>query len=63
MKSTISQIAQDIRRQAASLDSRYGEIGIPAVAAALQYKTDVKNPAAAPVVLPPEDRWFPDMAA
>jgi hypothetical protein len=63
MKSTISQIAQDIRRQAASLDSRYGEIGIPAVAAALQYKTDVKNPAAVPVVLPPEDRWFPDMAA
>ena len=63
MKSTISQIAQDNRRQAASLDSRYGEIGIPAVAAALQYKSEVKNPASAPVVLPPEDRWFPDMAA
>ncbi len=63
MKSTITQIAQDNRGHATSLDSRYGQIGIPAVAAALQYKTEAKNPAAALVVLPPEDRWFPEMAA
>jgi hypothetical protein len=31
------------------LDSRYGEIGISAVAAALQEKREAKNPAYAPV--------------
>jgi hypothetical protein len=30
------------------LDRRYGEIGISAVAAALQYRGDAKNPAYAP---------------
>jgi hypothetical protein len=33
-----------------NLDSRYGEIGISAVAAALHYKSEAKNPAYAPVV-------------
>jgi len=32
------------------LDGRYGKIGIPAVAAALPYQSDAKNPNYAPVV-------------
>ena len=35
-----------------SLDSRYGAIGISALAAALKFKTATKNPAYAPVALP-----------
>ena len=53
--------AQEVRRIAASeaairdartasLDRRYGKIGISAVAAALPYQSDAKNPAYAPVV-------------
>ncbi len=41
--------AQDTRRKETNLDSRYGEIGIPAVAAALRYQSEVKSPAGAPV--------------
>ncbi|MGH6771721.1 MAG: hypothetical protein ACRECO_22195 [Xanthobacteraceae bacterium] len=40
-----------------NLDGRYGEIGIPAVAAALRYKSDAKNPAYAPAV-PRDDDWM-----
>jgi hypothetical protein len=39
----------------ANLDGRYKKIGISAVAAALRYKSDAKNPAYAPVV--PRDDW------
>ncbi|HKF11857.1 MAG TPA: hypothetical protein VKB89_24565 [Xanthobacteraceae bacterium] len=38
------------RRDESNLDSRYGEIGISAVAAALPYQSEVKNPAYAPAV-------------
>jgi hypothetical protein len=37
------------------LDRRYGEIGISAVAAALRYRSDAKNPAYAPVASQPQD--------
>lgn len=37
------------RRERAELDARYGKIGISAVAAALRYGSDAKNPAYAPV--------------
>jgi len=36
-------------RERPELDRRYGEIGISAVAAALHYRSDSKNPAYAPV--------------
>ena len=36
-------------RERPDLDRRYGEIGISAVAAALHYRSDAKNPAYAPV--------------
>lgn len=38
------------QRKGEDLDGRYGKIGIPAVAAALPYQSDAKNPAYAPVV-------------
>ena len=39
------------RRERAELDARFGKIGISAVAAALRYRSDGKNPAYAPAVL------------
>ena len=39
----------------ADLDRRYGEIGISAVAAALHYGCDGKNPAYAPAIVRPQD--------
>jgi hypothetical protein len=47
--------AQDTRRKETNLDSRYGEIGIPAVAAALRYQSEAKNPVGAPVEHPQDD--------
>ena len=39
------------RRERAELDPRFGKIGISAVAAALRYASDAKNPAYAPAAL------------
>lgn len=53
---------QGSSRKVAALDSRYGEIGIPAVAAALQYTGEAK--AAAPAPAPQaNERWYTDLAA
>ncbi len=38
------------------LDRRYGRIGISAVAAALRYQSDAKNPAYSPVTAKPHER-------
>jgi hypothetical protein len=38
------------RRERAELDPRFGQIGISAVAAALRYASETKNPAYAPAV-------------
>ncbi len=54
--------ADNSRREDASLDRCYGKIGISAVAAALPYQSDAKNPAYAPVV-PREERWLAETAA
>jgi hypothetical protein len=46
------------RRERSELDPRFGKIGISAVAAALRYASDAKNPAYAPAaesVKPPTD--------
>jgi hypothetical protein len=50
------------REDTAHLDGRYGKIGIPAVAAALPYQSDSKNPACAPVASR-EEKWLAEMAA
>jgi hypothetical protein len=47
----------------ANLDSRYGAIGISAVVAALQFKSEVKNPAYAPAVSRLDEERFAEMAA
>jgi hypothetical protein len=49
MKST-NAAKSSSRDEAESLDGRYGKIGISAVAAALPYQSEAKNPAYAPVV-------------
>ena len=57
-----AETAQNSRRTEPGLDSKYGEIGISAVAAALQYKSKSKNPAYAPAVVA-SDKWLLDLAA
>jgi hypothetical protein len=49
--------------EASNLDRRYGRIGISAVAAALPYQSDARNPAYAPVVPRRDDRRIAEMAA
>lgn len=50
MTSTTAPQTESLRRtEDANLDRRYGKIGISAVAAALRYKSETKNPAYAPV--------------
>jgi ribosomal protein S12 methylthiotransferase accessory factor YcaO len=46
----------------ANLDRRYGKIGISAVAAALHYQSDARNPAYAPVVSQ-ADQWLAEREA
>jgi hypothetical protein len=52
-----------IRPAEQNLDSRYGEIGISAVAAALQFKDEVKNPAYAPARSRLDEARLADLAA
>jgi hypothetical protein len=52
----------DSRREEAGLDRCYGKIGISAVAAALPYQSDPKNPVCSPEV-PREEKWLAEMAA
>jgi hypothetical protein len=47
----------------ASLDSRYGAIGISALAAALQFKPEVKNPAYAPALPQSPEEQLSEVAA
>jgi hypothetical protein len=54
---------QSRRRDELNLDSRYGAIGISAVAAALQFKCEVKNPAYAPPAPQSHDDQVPGLAA
>ena len=51
-----------VERDDADLERRYGKIGIPAVAAALAYQSDTKNPAYAPVI-PRDDKRRSDLEA
>ena len=53
----------DLQSEAPSLDRRYGKIGISAVAAALPYQSDAKNPAYAPVVPRHDEKRLAEMAA
>jgi hypothetical protein len=61
-KNNAAQPNDNARRDEPNLDSRYGQIGISAVAAALPYQSEVKNPAYAPVVHR-LDEWIAEKAA
>jgi hypothetical protein len=54
---------RDAHDNTSSLDSRYGSIGISAVAAALQFTREVKNPAYAPADTTPDREKLSEMAA
>ena len=60
-KNNAAESLEMSQRSEASLDSRYREIGIPAVAAALPYRSKAQNPAYAPVV-PQLDKLADEMA-
>jgi len=45
------------RRERAELDTRFGKIGISAVAAALRYQSEAKNPAYAPAPEPASNQF------
>ena len=49
------------QREGENLHERYGKIGISAVAAALPFQGDAKNPAYAPVT-PRYDQWRAEAA-
>jgi hypothetical protein len=63
MRSNNMENAQSSSRKAGSLDSRYGQIGIPAVAAALQYTGEVKNAGIDQAAPQQDERWYADLAA
>jgi len=46
---------KNARTERSDLDPRYGRIGISAVAAALHYRSEAKNPAYAPVDAKPRE--------
>ena len=54
---------QSDQRTGEDLGGRYGKIGIPAVAAALPYQSDAKNPRYAPVAHREEDWYLESTAA
>jgi hypothetical protein len=61
-KNNAAQPDENARRIEPNLDSRYGEIGISAVAAAVRFQSGVKNPAYAPAVHE-LDKWIAEVAA
>ncbi len=61
-KKNAAAAAENARGTEPDLDSRYGTIGISALAAALQFQSEIKNPAYAPVV-PRRDERLADMVA
>jgi hypothetical protein len=50
-KMTSQRATPEQRRDRAELDARFGKIGISAVAAAVRYQSDAKNPVYAPAKL------------
>lgn len=49
-----------IRMTSTDLEEQYGQIGISALAAAIRYKGEMRNPAYSPVVPCLDDRLFDD---
>ena len=62
-KKNIAPSTQQAPNRAPNLDSQYGKIGISALAAALQFKSETKNPADAPVAQPTDEEHVAQKAA
>ncbi len=62
-KKTTKPSKQNAPREAQALATRYGEIGISAVAAALKFKSESKKPAYAPVAPELDEERIAEMAA
>lgn len=62
-KKNAAQANEGTRRDDSKLDSRYGAIGISAVAAALPYRSDLKKPAAYAASDNELDKWIAESAA
>jgi hypothetical protein len=62
-KKNAAKSNENARRDEPKLDSRYGEIGISAVAAALQYASSTKTVAADAPVVRQQDKWLAEFAA
>jgi hypothetical protein len=64
-KKNAAQSGENARRDEPKLDSRYGEIGISAVAAALQYASGCKTESSKTeaLVSRQEIKWLADVAA
>jgi hypothetical protein len=62
-KKTTNPSKQNTPHEEQALGSRYGEIGISAVAAALNFKCESKNPAYAPVAPEMDEERIAEMAA
>ena len=60
-KNNTAQSDENVSRSEPNLDSRYGEIGISAVVAALQFQSVAKAPAHTPAVQE-LDKWTAEMA-
>jgi hypothetical protein len=60
-RTTTAKTEPEPHRKPQNLHERYGKIGISAVAAALPYQSDTKNPAYAPVA-PREPQWRDEAA-
>jgi hypothetical protein len=60
-KNNTAQSDENVSRSEQKLDSRYGEIGISAVVAALQFQSVAKAPAQTPAVQE-LDKWTAEMA-
>ena len=60
-KNNTAQSDENVSRSEPKLDSRYGEIGISAVVAALQFQSVAKAPAHTPAVHE-LDKWTAEMA-
>jgi hypothetical protein len=61
-KNNAPQPKETARANGQSLDSRYGDIGIPAVAAALPYRSKLKTVGDAPSVQQLSEETAEDMA-
>ena len=62
-KKNTAPSTQQRRNRETNLDSHYGEIGISALAAALQFKSEAKNPVHAPVAQQTDEERLAQKAA